>query len=979
MRRIFISLMGVAALLLADCQCRQEGQDRQGAKRHFNVMNMASTGVDFTNVVPDQSADSMNIIQYLYYYNGGGVAAGDFNNDGLCDLFFTANLTTNRLYLNRGQWRFDDVTAAAGVGGTTGTWNTGVSVADVNADGWLDIYVCRVGLYKRWQGRNQLWINQRDGTFRDEAAAYGLDIQAFSTQAVFFDYDTDGDLDCFLLCHSVHSSGSYRDTSLTRRYDPLAADRLLENRPQPDGIRRFVDVSASKGIYGGTAGYGLGVVANDFNRDGWPDLYVANDFHENDYLYLNQQGKRFRECVVESMAHTSNFSMGCDAADLNNDGWTDLVSLDMKPPDEPTLKASQPADGFEVYQYKHAQGYHWQFPRNALQIHQGNTPAGVPQFAEVAQLAGVSATDWSWAALAPDLDLDGHKDLYITNGIARRPNDMDYLKFISSDAVQHKATDRELIEKMPSGAVPNACFRNLGGLRFQDMAAAWGLDQTGCSNGAAWADLDNDGDLDLVTNNLNAPATLLRNDGLQNGHFLRVRCSAPGTSNTFGLGSRVEVWYNGKNIQVFENQPVRGFQSCVEPVVTVGLGAANVADSIRITWPDGYTQILRAIPANQTITVAYANAQPSGARGRSVEPTFFTLKCLIAPNPPIPQFFPEKLQPWLLALSPDHAGDEVHRSADFDGDGRMDRFTGRRFASGQYGIARPCEVVRGSDGTVQPLGSGDVAAVVAADLDGDGASELIVAGEWMPLTIWKHTVSGYKSTELEGTKGLWQSLAAADLDADGDLDFVAGNMGLNHDLGNPYLWVKDFDNNGQQDPVMAYTRRGHHAIFHDKDLITNQLPMLRKSFVAYRKYADSPFEAVITPDMQAGATTYRAEMLVSVWVENQGNNQWKIHYLPTEAQYSSVHAILLDDLDDDGHMDILLGGNLYAVHPAIGRMDASRGMWLRGQSGGGFETVPATQSGIRVEGEIREFQRNSPTDITVRCADGSKWQLRRRR
>jgi enediyne biosynthesis protein E4 len=964
MRKIEFLLAG---LILASLACQNSKPKNESG--HFNAIESATTGVDFTNQVPDESAGGMNIIQYLYYYNGGGVATADFNNDGLCDLFFTANLESNRLYFNRGAWKFEDVTAAAGVGGSTGTWNTGVSVADVNADGWLDIYVCRVGKYKVWNGRNQLWINQRDGTFRDEAAAYGLDIQAFSTQAAFFDYDLDGDLDCFLLCHSVHSAGSYRDTSLTRKYDPLAADRLLENRLIPDGKARFVDISTAKGIYGGTAGYGLGLVVSDLNRDGWPDIYVANDFHENDYLYLNQRGKRFRECITRSTAHTSNFSMGCDAADLTNDGWPDLLSLDMKPPDEPTLKASQPADGYEVYQYKHAQGYHWQFPRNALQVHQGVAPDGTPLFAEVAQLAGLSATDWSWAALLADLDLDGWKDVYITNGIARRPNDMDYIKFISTETAQKQATDRQLFEQMPAGAVPNACFRNRGQLRFDDVAATWGLNQTGCSNGAAYADLDNDGDLDLVTNNLNAPASLLRNDG-PNGHFLALKCHDPGSANPFGIGCIVEIWI-GDSLQVVENQVVRGFQSSVSPVMTVGLGAAAQADSLRVRWPSGRTQMLRQIAANQIITLHAKEATKGAGPQVTGLPIFAPRGPSGTAQPEVPQFFPEKLQPWLITTPP-----EIRITADWDADGRIDTFVGHRFAAGKYGLGLPYAIRLGRGGPSVTLGAGDVAAAESGHFNDDKKMDIAVAGEWGALTLWLQQPDGsFRKQEIPQSAGLWQALHAADLDADGDLDLVAGNLGLNHDLRAPELWLKDYDNNGQSDPILAYERQGKRYVFADKDLITNQLPMLRKSFVEYRKYADSDFDAVLTPAMRTGATALRTDLLASVWVENKGNDKWAIHPLPMEAQFSSVHAIGTSDFDRDGHLDILIGGNLYEVSPAIGRMDASRGLLLRGTGRGGFVAVPMSQSGLRIEGQIRAFRKRPDGGVEAVLADGRRWIL----
>ena len=529
---IFTPLLGLVA-----CQ-------KTAAPPLFSALQPSATGIVFVNDLPEQTPEGMNIIQYLYYYNGGGVAAGDLNNDGRCDLYFTSNTGQNKLYLNRGDCHFDDVTATAGVGGT-GSWKTGVTIADVNGDGWLDIYVCQVGDYKKFKGKNQLFINNGAAagglTFTERAAEYGLDLTAFCTQAAFFDYDLDGDLDCFILCHSVHSSGSYRDTARSRRFDPLASDRLYRN---DNG-----HFTLQPGIGGGASGYGLGLVVGDLNGDGYPDLYVANDFHENDYLYYNMGGKYFREDVAGSMGHTSNFSMGCDLADYNNDARPDLITLDMKPADEATLKASQPADAYDVYTYKHSLGYHWQFPRNNLQLNRGSQPAPDQNvhFSEIGQLAGVATTDWSWSALFADLDLDGWKDLYITNGIVRRPNDMDYLKFISSAETQKNATDLQLIEKMPAGAVANYAFRNRKDLSFEDVSQSWGLAQRGCSNGAVYADLDNDGDLDLVTNNLNAPAAVLRNNST-GANWLTLQFQGGG-KNPFGIGATIKIWA-GRSIAI---------------------------------------------------------------------------------------------------------------------------------------------------------------------------------------------------------------------------------------------------------------------------------------------------------------------------------------------------------------------------------------------------------------------------------------------
>ncbi|MCB9305133.1 MAG: VCBS repeat-containing protein [Lewinellaceae bacterium] len=985
----------------------------------FATLGPADTGIDFSNDLPDEDAsDDMNIVHYLYYYNGGGVAAGDLNNDGLPDLYFTANRGGNKLYINKGGFKFEDATERAGAGGT-GSWKTGVSLADVNADGWLDIYICQVGRYKSFEGKNQLLINNRDGTFTDKAAEYGLDLSAFCTQAVFFDYDLDGDLDCFVLCHSVHSPESYKDTSISRQYDRLSSDRLFRN---DGGV--FTDVTAASGLHDGKSGYGLGVVAGDVNGDGYPDLYVSNDFHENDFLYYNIEGKYFREAIAASTGHSSNFSMGCELADVNNDALPDVVTLDMKPEDELTLKASQPADQYQVYEFKHSFGYHWQSPRNCLQLNRGPAPSGDPVehvtlFSEVGQLAGIDATDWSWSPLLADFDLDGRKDLFISNGIPHRPNDNDYLRYISSNEVQRNASDRALIEKMPSGEVKNYCFRNGPDLRFQNVSAAWGLDWKGCSNGAVFADLDNDGDPDLVTNNLNAPAGVFRND-ISGAGFLRIRLKGAG-ANTFGIGVRVQVFAKNE-VQYFENQPVRGFQSCMEPgLLLVGLGDAPSADSIRVIWPGGTSETLKNVAARQTLTfdALHATARASVLIAPATERLPLLDTWVFGPSAPLAADLErEKLMPWsVTAQGPevyvtDLNGDGLDdicrfdtawlarpdgrflpasppalpkqfmpqapaciRIADYDGDGDQDVFIGARCVPGAYGET-PRSFLLQNNGhgnyldvtDMLPGGhnQGMVTDAQWADMDRDGRPDLVVCGEWMPLLVFRNTPTGFKKTEIPHATGLWNCLHIADYDGDGDPDIAAGNLGLNSNLrasaSEPLgLWVKDFDGNGSVDPVLTYYRQERNYVFADKDVLVNQLPVLKKRFVEYRKYAESDFDVVFPPQLREGALSLKAETLASCIVVNEGNDRWTLRPLPLQAQFSPVFAITSGDFDGDGHADLLLGGNYYEVQPAIGRFDASYGTFLRGDGTGQYHPVPLSESPFWLPGPVRSIERlNGP-------------------
>ena len=982
----------------------------------FSALPAAETGVQFANTLPEASPEGMNIIQYLYYYNGGGVAAGDLNNDGLTDLYFSANLGPNKLYFNRGNFKFEDLTEKAGVGGS-GSWKNGVTLADVNADGWLDIYVCQTGKYKKFEGRNQLFVNNQNGTFTERAAECGLDIQAFATQATFFDYDLDGDLDCFVLCHSVHSPAGYRDTAQSRKYDPLAADRLLRNdATRPGELPRFTDVSQEMGILGGTAGYGLSMAISDFNLDGWPDIYVANDFHENDYLYYNRNGKRFEEQIAGSMGHTSNFSMGSDAADLNNDQRPDLLTLDMKPRDEFTLKASQAADLYDVYLFKHERGYHWQFPRNNFQLNRFNDAQDKAKFSEIAQLCGLDASDWSWSALLFDADLDGWKDVYISNGIPRQPNDMDYLKFISSEAVNNNTPDKALIEKMPSGERRNAAWRQRAALEFEDVAQAWGLDLQGCTNGAAYADLDNDGDLDLITSNLNAPASIYRNNSPETKR-IRIELRGPAL-NPFGIGAKVQV-----GEQFFEHYITRGFLSCSAPGFCVHADAENTG--IQVTWPDGKTSANARAGQNGQVLLDYADAQNTG------------ISKPIPPTPPDWQAFQvpythqssgynditqEKLLPWLLStqalplsvadvngdrlddfviadslfmqevsgnfrpaalpalpgiisasaffdadgdgdadlylgtggnqpgaplkdyllrndgrgnfsLAPEALPDLQEQSAcvlpfDYDKDGDLDLFVGGRCVAGAYGMA-PRSALLQNDGKgkfsdLTPPELQRIGMVTDALWTGD---QLLLCGEWMPLSMARFSGGSWALQTIPNSAGLWLSLHAADVDGDGDLDVLAGNMGSNSFLKAPLgLWVKDFDNNGAFDPILTHRREGREYVLADRDWLLSQMPGLRKKFVEYRKYAESDFDGVFPEKMRAQAQHLEVHTLNSVaLIQEKGN--WIMLALPMALQFSPVFSSIQLPVNAQ-ETRLLCAGNFCEVQPAIGRFDASYGSFL---------------------------------------------------
>ncbi len=575
--------------LILAYSCKQKGE-----KELFELVPAERSGLDFVNTVKD--TEELSILDYLYFYNGGGVAVGDINGDGLPDIYFTSNLGKNKLYLNKGDLKFEDITEKAGVEGNS-DWNTGVVMADVNGDGLLDIYVCAVVGLKGFDGHNELFINNGDNTFTESARQYGLDFESYSSSAAFFDFDNDGDLDMYLLNHAVHSVNSFGPASIreTRVYE--SGDKLLRN---DKGV--FVDVSEQAGIFGGYNSYGLGLVTADFNNDGYTDIYICNDFHEDDYFYINNGDGTFTESVKIYFGHTSRFSMGSDAADINHDGYMDLLSLDMLPEDEEVLKASDGDESVDILQLRINQlGYHYQFTRNMLQINQqGN------HFLETALYSGVAATDWSWSALFADYNQDGEQDLFVFNGIPKRPNNLDYVKYISNEQIQKKISqtklvDNEALDLMPTGIVPNYIFEGKPGIGFQDRSGEWISKDPMISNGSAYADFDNDGDLDVVANNLNSTPALYENKTNEKAAYLKVKLEFE-KANRFAIGAKVISYHQGltQHRQLFTS---KGFQSSSEALVHFGYNTAKTIDSLLVIWPDNTFQSLHSVPVNQTITI----------------------------------------------------------------------------------------------------------------------------------------------------------------------------------------------------------------------------------------------------------------------------------------------------------------------------------------------------------------------------------------
>jgi enediyne biosynthesis protein E4 len=1082
MKYLLLNIIVVTSIITIGCQSKNEGGNAETPL--FKKLSSTSTNINFNNKIIKN--DSLTILDYLYYYNGGGVASGDINNDGKTDLYFISNRGENKLYLNEGVMKFKDITQTAGVAGKS-NWKTGVAMVDINADGWLDIYVSMVGKYKGLVGKNELYINNQNGTFTEKAAEYGLDFKGFATQAAFFDYDKDGDLDCYILTHAVHSVSSYDRVSARSLRDNEAGDYLLRN---DNG--KFTDVSKKAGIYGAAMGYGLGIVTADVNNDGWDDIYVSNDFHEDDYYYINQKNGTFKESVKEAFRHLSKFSMGCDIADVNNDGFHDVFTTDMHPEDETVEKLSLGEDAYDIYLYKLQFGFYNQYSRNCLQLsHQGKF------FSDISMMAGVASTDWSWSPLLADFDNDGVKDLFVSNGITRRPNNMDYIKYLNAgngEMVEHgipvfgdKMKDQKAIDQMPSGKVPNYIFKGTDGWKFEDKSKAWGFSEATISNGAIYADLDNDGDLDIITNDLDSPAGIYQNQSetVNKQHFLKIKLEGKG-GNTQGIGAKVYV-KNGNKLQYLQQQPVRGFMSSNDPIMHIGLGANEKAESVTVIWGNGKMEVKTNVKANQTMICKEQDATLDGSNFNFEKPT----KALVKE---IPNFLPfkheenefidfirEPLIPFLASsLSPKMAVGDVNgdglediyqcgarnkarylliqeangsfkeskqpsingdlnfedtdallfdadgdkdldlyltsggneflenmseskdklllndgkgiftlstnalsngvnhnkscvRPCDFDKDGDIDLFVGAYTVSSNYGKI-PKSILWVNDGrghfkdqTPEELKNiGMVTNAIWADLDKDNNPDLVVVGDWMGISVFmnKNKTLELADNNLKEMTGFWNGLEAADMDNDGDMDLIVGNLGVNTKYikqANPKLrmYTNDMDGNGMMEQIVAYQRGEDWYPAVSRDDLSRMAPaLINHRFPDFKTYAGKPIDKLFTEEELNGKTAkmYEVNTFESVYLENKGDGEFEVKPLPREAQVSKVYAIKAIDVDGDKKLEILLGGNLYGVSTYQGRYDASYGLILKNTSKGFVALLP-TQTGFILSGEVRDIKK----------------------
>ncbi len=1080
-RNCLRAVLGVLILLFASCH----PNSNQKNLTLFSTLNAEETGLDFENTLTYTS--DFNIYKYRNYYNGGGVGLGDVNNDGLLDVYLTANLLSNRLYLNRGDFMFEDVTEEAGVMGTR-VWSTGVSMVDINADGWLDIYVCNSGDIKGDNKQNEFFINNGDGTFTDKAVEMGLADPGFSTHAAFFDYDKDGDLDVYLLNNSYRSIESFNlRTNERLKRDQLGGDKLLRNDA---GI--FKDVSEAANIYGSEIGFGLGVSVSDIDKDGWMDLYISNDFFERDYIYMNNGDGTFREELEKQMRSISGASMGSDIADINGDGYPEIFVSEMLPEGDERFKTTMTFENWDKYQFNVQNNYYHQFTRNMLHRHNGIIPGKGVTFSEIGRLAGVEATDWSWCPLITDLDNDGFKDLFVTNGLAQDILNQDYLRYISNEEVARMVIREDgvdyaqLIDIIPVNRIPNYAYAGKGEFSFENVTEKWGLATPSHSNGASYGDLDNDGDLDLIINNVNMPLFVYRNNSDQSKHHYLKIVLKGGQSNTAAIGAQVTLKAEG---QMFfqEQNPIRGFQSSVDSRLNFGLGAIEHIDTVIVDWPYGHRTLLTNVKANQTLIVSESEGEEikelpvkktdplfketeteimpffhresdfvdfdrdrliyhmlstegpkvsvadvngdqlediyvGGARGyagslmvqtatgsftktnallfekdkeaEDLSSTFFDadgdgdpdLYVTSGSNETSVNSFSlvdrlylndgkgnySKSDQILPAGQPESSS--VVKANDFDRDGDMDLFVGIRLRPGLLGVPQNGYLLvndgkgRFQNNTEQLapalLQSGMITDAVWADYDKDGDDDLVVVGEWMKIRLYQNKNGVFSEVTAQSglgqTSGWWNTIEAADLDQDGDIDFVCGNHGLNSRFKaseeKPIsCYINDYDQNGTVEQIIcAYNGDTAYPLALRHDLVM-QLPHLKKKYLKYESYKGQTMEDIFEQSILERSEIHQVTMLESVSLINQGDGTFEVRKLPQEAQISPVYALLIEDFNGDGQKDIVLGGNLYEVKPEVGRYDASYGVFLRGDGKGNFHSLPNSATGLFLEGQVRDL------------------------
>lgn len=1078
--KAFIFKLLTFNLILLMSSCADQEKSPSGSGKMVKL-NSDQTGINFSNNVTEDV--NFNFLTYHYIYNGGGIAAGDINNDGLTDLYFTGNMVEDKLYLNKGDFKFEDISQSSGILLPQKGWNTGVVMVDINGDGYLDIYVCRGASTESIDlRRNLLFVNQKNNTFKEEAQAYGIADEGFSIMANFFDMDNDNDLDLVVSNRPDKFSLSVFDI-LEGRKNAAQANKVRLYRNE--GNSRFSDVSMEYGM-NVSFGYGLAVTVSDLNGDGYQDIYFSNDFTENDYCFLNQNGKGFKESIKQITNHTAFYAMGTDIADINNDGLEDILTVEMLPEDYWRAKVtmSPMVRGSQWDEFFTSGRVHVQYMQNMLQLNRGNG-----FFSDVAQYAGIKSTDWSWAVLMSDFDNDGLRDIFISNGYRRDMFDNDAMRKADKQLMEAIKKNNNnpnlkpmlsLLENYPSVKLVNYIYKNEGDLKFTKKMDDWGMNEPSWSQGSVVADLDNDGDLDLVVSNLDAQAFVYRNE-IQSGNYLRIELDGPAL-NKSGLGAKVELVYG--NTRLFDQfKVVRGYQSSVEPIMHFGMGQNPIADSVIVTWPDGKISIQLGVKANQKIKIEYNTAQLASRKNES-QPTAFIeqTESLIQPafrhiENTFNDFYPQVLLPHRLSMdgpclavadlngdllddffvggaagqsgavyiqntegtfslkaNPSISADKDHEDTgacffdsdgdgdldlyvvsggtekpvnydyyqdrlyindgngnfnksnklpkigmsgsvvkpiDFDGDGDMDLFVGGRTVPNYYPLPPNSFILQNDGGTFTDVSTklapaltkvGMVTDALVTDINQDKSPDLVLVGEWMPLTVLLNKngkfVKDTSEFKFPASVGWWNRIIEADFNGDGEKDFIIGNIGKNYKFQpspeKPLeLYANDFDGNTTMDVFLAKHLKDRVVPIRGRECSSEQLPDVLNNFPTYRDFADANIDQILGDKIKSGINLKADQFGSVIWYRK--GNQFSETLLPFEAQISAVKSMISEDFNEDGIVDLMIGGNWYASEYETQRADQGTGEIFINDGKGGLKALPLTKSGFFIPYDVRQI------------------------